>query len=168
MGDKCVSVGEKSTLLLLNSLCTNSITGLASKDLSSTIVIGCEFSSMQNALQAYRKKQLFGGGKIDVFATLLINNAKDLVADQESEIYLEYSSLNKPGTNNVTFSYLFDLKKKNEYLLKNLVHELKPDSIGYELDRNKLKRFLKELDTQLNGKIPSRPGILDASKLPSE
>ncbi|MEZ4828220.1 MAG: right-handed parallel beta-helix repeat-containing protein [Bacteroidia bacterium] len=66
IGDKGISVGEKSTAFLKGIRIRNAVTGVASKDLSEVTIETIEIRSSKTAFAAYRKKPEFGGGKIRV------------------------------------------------------------------------------------------------------
>lgn len=66
VGDKGISVGEKSTAFLKGIYIAGAVTGVASKDLSEVTIESIDLVDCQTAFAAYRKKPEFGGGKISV------------------------------------------------------------------------------------------------------
>lgn len=84
MGDKGISAGEKSTLYSFNNVVRDSGIGIASKDLSEVKAFANVFYNNRVAIALYRKKQVFGGGRINLVSSLFWNNQDDLDADAES------------------------------------------------------------------------------------
>ncbi|MDX2248753.1 MAG: right-handed parallel beta-helix repeat-containing protein [Bacteroidia bacterium] len=66
IGDKGISVGEKSTAFLKGIQIFGAVIGVASKDLSEVTIESIDLNDCQTAFAAYRKKPEFGGGKIRV------------------------------------------------------------------------------------------------------
>jgi hypothetical protein len=87
--DKCVSVGEKSTLQLVGSLLRNCGIGVASKDSSRANVRQSVFLDNGRNFSAYQKKPIFGGGRIHAEDLVVINAAKLDAHDTQSEIIAE-------------------------------------------------------------------------------
>src|SRR3989338_6082137 len=86
--DKCISVGEKSEVVVENNFLVGCDIGIAVKDNSTTSinsnVIG---ASKVSALSLYRKKQEFiKGGNVEGAGNIFLSNNKDISVD-------EYSSL---------------------------------------------------------------------------
>jgi hypothetical protein len=65
-GDKALSVGEKSIMKINNIKSSNVLTGVASKDDSNTKIQNAYFKNIKTCLAAYKKKQEFNGGRIDI------------------------------------------------------------------------------------------------------
>ena len=63
-GDKGLSVGEGSTLYLNEGFVSNANIGLSSKDLSISKVNKFSILDVSTCLEAFQKKQEFGGGSI--------------------------------------------------------------------------------------------------------
>ena len=84
MVDKGISAGEKSTLYSFNNVVRDSGIGIASKDLSQVNAFANVFYNNQVAIALYRKKQVFGGGRINIVSSLFWNNQDNLTADKES------------------------------------------------------------------------------------
>ncbi len=88
MGDKALSIGEKSTFYGINNVIRNSNIGVASKDLSNTNLYASVFYANTTAIALYRKKQTFGGGQGFVASTLFWKNTADFELDRESTLKL--------------------------------------------------------------------------------
>lgn len=84
--DKGASIGEKSHALFTNNRFVGNGNGAAVKDLSHTWFQGNVFSGNEVDLKAYRKKKIFGGGRI----------------------YLPKDSLLKPQLDKVSVTQVFD------------------------------------------------------------
>ncbi len=65
-GDKGVSIGEKSKIKIGNIEINKAIIGVASKDSSETFIDNAKIHNTNNCLAAYRKKQEFDGGFIEI------------------------------------------------------------------------------------------------------
>jgi len=64
--DKALSVGEKSLMKVNNINVSNALTGVASKDGSNTEIQNAYFNNTKTCLAAYKKKQEFNGGTINI------------------------------------------------------------------------------------------------------
>jgi hypothetical protein len=87
--DKCLSVGEVSTLTLRGSLLRGCDVGVASKDRSLADVRESVFLGNGRNFAAYQKKAVFGGARIRGRDLFLIDAAKEDVRDGASEIAIE-------------------------------------------------------------------------------
>ena len=65
-GDKGVSAGEGSNVVLVNSEIRNSLIGIVAKDGSKIAAKEVEFFDVDVCLAAYKKKQEYGTGRIDI------------------------------------------------------------------------------------------------------
>lgn len=65
-GDKGISIGEQSKSTIMNATIKNSITGIASKDLSEVIVENVLLENCNQGFTIYQKKAEFGGSKMEV------------------------------------------------------------------------------------------------------
>ena len=65
-GDKGLSAGEESHLIVEKLQIKNAVLGLAAKDLSTVIVKNIDLENCQQGFAAFRKKPEYGGGSIDV------------------------------------------------------------------------------------------------------
>lgn len=88
MGDKGLSVGERSTVTVTNVVVRDSLIGLASKDLSRVEITDSVFDSNGTAMALYRKKPIFGGGQAAVTSSLLWDNREDFSIDPLSRLTL--------------------------------------------------------------------------------
>ena len=95
-GDKCLSVGEASSLRLRGSLLRNCALGLASKDSSRADIADSVFLDNGRDLAAYRKKPIFGGATIRAERLLLVGAGEPPEADVLSEIEILASVLRGP------------------------------------------------------------------------
>jgi hypothetical protein len=86
MGDKAISVGEKSEVLAYDDVIRDSVIGVASKDLSRTRLFATTFHGNETALALYRKKPLFGGATGEVVGSLFWGNRRNLAVDGESRV----------------------------------------------------------------------------------
>jgi hypothetical protein len=85
-GDKCLSVGEASSLRLRGSLLRDCAIGVASKDRSHADIADSVFLRNGRDLAAYRKKPIFGGATIRAERLLLVGAGEPPEADVLSEI----------------------------------------------------------------------------------
>ena len=65
-GDKAISVGEKSSVKIKKIIIKNANIGIASKDGSKTLIDLAKISNTKLCLSAYKKKQEFSGGFIQI------------------------------------------------------------------------------------------------------
>jgi hypothetical protein len=96
-GDKGLSVGEASIVLLLNSLIKNNSIGIESKDRSIAAIHKSSLIDNNTNLNAYYKNWRYGsGGKILADAVFLSPSEKPISADKRSsiEIHNIWSSKN--------------------------------------------------------------------------
>lgn len=98
MGDKGVSIGEKSEILLFNVVVKHSLIGVACKDLSLVRAFACAFYGNQEAVSFYRKKQIFGGASGRIVGSLLWRNGKAFATDAESKVASSHCDLDADGT----------------------------------------------------------------------
>ncbi|MDO8574107.1 MAG: CotH kinase family protein, partial [bacterium] len=85
-GDKCISVGEKSTPLIENNILARCMIGIAVKDLSQATIINNTFSENEIAISLYQKKSEFGGGYAQVSGAVFQDNGKNVEFDDLSKI----------------------------------------------------------------------------------
>ena len=85
-GDKALSVGERSVLTTSKINIKNSKIGIASKDGSVVKVVRNNSQNLEVCLAAYRKKQEFFGGFIEVKNFFCENSESNVEADQFSQI----------------------------------------------------------------------------------
>jgi hypothetical protein len=89
--DKCLSVGERSTVAVRGVLLRSCSIAVASKDLSRTELRESVLLDNERDLAAYRKKPIFGGGRILGSDLLLVEARSGARCDAESEIVVEDS-----------------------------------------------------------------------------
>ena len=89
IGDKGLSVGENSTIELVNSKIYNSNFGVVSKDLSKLDIINLSLENCKIGLAAYQKKPEFGSGNISALNVKSKNVEKISFADINSNISLK-------------------------------------------------------------------------------
>jgi hypothetical protein len=88
MGDKAISVGERTELDAFNLRVSRSAIGVSSKDLSTTRVYASVLEGNRTAIDLHRKKSLFGGGALEMFGSLVWRNKVDFAVDGESRLRL--------------------------------------------------------------------------------
>ena len=82
-GDKALSVGEKSHVILEKILSKNSSIGIASKDSSIVKLNTAYFENVGTCLSAYKKKQEFNGGFIEIKSM----NCKNFLKKTNVDVY---------------------------------------------------------------------------------
>ncbi len=88
-GDKAVSVGEKSKLKMTKIFAKESKFGIASKDSSIVELELASFDNLNTCLAAYKKKQEFEGGIIEVKNMNCSFSDKEIISDEHSKITLQ-------------------------------------------------------------------------------
>ncbi len=162
-GDKCISVGEASAPLVVNNLLKGCVIGLATKDLSKPRVAYNTFVGNQLALQAIRKKPMFGGGEGDFMANVFADNERMLEEDLFSQngLRLSGSLSDRPlrcvGCEIVS-KIVFRAPGRGDYRLAPEVL----GASGMELPA------VDWLDPALVGTPPGRPGIYASPPAASE
>jgi hypothetical protein len=91
-GDKAISVGEKSILKSNKTFIDNSKMGVASKDSSKAFFDKINLNNVNLCLSAYKKKQEFSGGYINIKHFECLNFKYDIDIDKYSNIILENRS----------------------------------------------------------------------------
>ena len=74
IGDKAISGGEQSTVVINNAVIDHSIIGIASKDSSNITGDNVKISNTEIAYTLYRKKPEFNGGYINITHSLIEGN----------------------------------------------------------------------------------------------
>lgn len=87
-GDKGISLGEKSTIEILDATVENSIIGLASKDLTTVTVRNITLMNNEQAFTAYQKKPEYGPAKIIVEKYRAEGNKQLYVLQKDSRLKL--------------------------------------------------------------------------------
>ena len=87
VGDKLVSIGEKSNIIITDISASNSFVGIACKDGSSVEIENIKFDKVDIPLVAYNKKPAYQSGKIFVKNEPSIKEfEKKWISDQNSKI----------------------------------------------------------------------------------
>jgi hypothetical protein len=92
-GDKCISVGEGSAPVIFNNVLDNCHIGIETKDLSRSIIINNVIVNNDIGLNAYQKKEIFGGGFATVISSIIWNNGSAVEDDGVSETTITYSAV---------------------------------------------------------------------------
>jgi len=88
-GDKGVSVGEASTVVVLDSLLKGNKIGLESKDGSDAYIINTDMLNNKTQINAYLKNWRYGeGGQVDVNKVFMQGDKNVIKADKHSRIEL--------------------------------------------------------------------------------
>jgi len=120
-GDKGISAGENSNLLLYNSKITENIIGIAVKDKSSVKAIYTTFDSNNSNINAYQKNFQYGdGGSIEIYKSFFKSPDNKFSADKKSNILIEDTSFNKVINSN---NKRIILSENNNYTGKRNTHE---------------------------------------------
>ena len=88
IGDKGISAGEETTLIVTDVTIDGSQIGIASKDLSRVKVVRINLKNCKDGFAAYRKKPEFGGGVINVKSFTSEGVINLTMKDLESKINL--------------------------------------------------------------------------------
>ena len=86
-GDKAISVGERSTMIVDNLSISNSAIGVASKDLSTFRANNVNINSTKLGFTAFQKKDEYGPGSI-IIDNLNDNDWSDDVSVKKIKFYL--------------------------------------------------------------------------------
>ena len=73
-GDKGISVGENSSPVIFNNHVSKGVIGMAIKDLSNPKIINNVIVGNENGIASFMKKPFFGGGRGEVWNTILWDN----------------------------------------------------------------------------------------------
>ncbi|MFH0852544.1 MAG: CotH kinase family protein [bacterium] len=88
-GDKGVSVGERSFPNIENNKISKCTIGIASKDLSKATIKNNTITDNKTGIEAYQKKQVWGGATAILIDNILQNNETDFYQDQFSKIEIQ-------------------------------------------------------------------------------
>jgi hypothetical protein len=88
-GDKGVSVGEKSNVIIKKAKINSSSIGIASKDSSITELSELKLKDMQTCVSAYNKKQEYSGAFLKVNTFECRDFVKKLDVDKYSKIFID-------------------------------------------------------------------------------
>ncbi len=113
VGDKLISVGEKSNLFIYDILANNSYIGIASKDGSKSLVSKIDFNKVKIPFASYRKKESYKHGFLKIEKPIKINDYISITAkDKNSKILINEDEINKFNKNIIQIVY----KKKIDLL----------------------------------------------------
>lgn len=88
-GDKGVSVGERTNVLIHNTRLADNIIGLESKDDSIARIVHVDLQRNEKNLNAYRKNWRYGnGGRIEAYLSKFSGARKPSIADKHSSILI--------------------------------------------------------------------------------
>lgn len=114
-GDKAISVGEKSTMILENLSISNSAIGIASKDLSVFRANNVNVNSTKLGFTAFQKKDEYGPGSI-IIKNLNENNW----SGDESVKKLKFYLLEPSSVININgYSFKYNVDKVKDFLYGN-------------------------------------------------
>ena len=85
-GDKGISIGEKSTVYIVNPKISNAFVGIASKDLSKTYVNNLSINNVDICFASYQKKPEYGPGFLKINNTNINCNSSYLLEEGSSLI----------------------------------------------------------------------------------
>ncbi len=88
-GDKGISVGEKTNIIIENNEVKNCLIGIAVKDSSTAKILDTSLIHNETGISLYRKKQLFGGGEASLSGVVFENNSQDIELDDLSKIFYD-------------------------------------------------------------------------------
>jgi hypothetical protein len=87
-GDKGISLGEESTIEVLNTKVNNSVIGLVAKDLTEVTVGYIELTDNQTGFAAYQKKPEYGPATITVKSANMKGNGEDYLLQEGSSLQI--------------------------------------------------------------------------------
>ena len=88
VGDKVISSGENSTILLKDLVGKNSYIGIANKDGSNLIAKNINFDFVEIPFASYIKKKIYNGGSMEVFDFKIENFKKDYLLTNTTSLFL--------------------------------------------------------------------------------
>ena len=93
-GDKAISAGENSNVMIYNSLFYKNNIGLATKDGSNAYILYSKLENNKTQLSAYKKNwQYGGGGSAQVFNSYFVANTNHFNSGNKSKILIDDSSI---------------------------------------------------------------------------
>ena len=93
-GDKAISAGENSNVMIYNSLFYKNNIGLATKDGSNAYILYSNLENNKTQLSAYKKNwQYGGGGSAQVFNSYFVANTNHFNSGNKSKILIDDSSI---------------------------------------------------------------------------
>jgi len=95
-GDKGISVGENSNVIVHNSHLNSNMIGIAVKDNSIAKVVYTDFNNNIIQIGSYQKNYKYGnGGKINIFKSNFNSETNKIESDMKSNIIIDDSTFNK-------------------------------------------------------------------------
>jgi len=122
-GDKGVSVGENSNVLIYNSLIHENVVGIASKDGSYTQVLYSNLDSNKAQISLYKKNWRYGdGGYAQISNSRILNGVEDFNVDSYSKIMVNDTDIVSKDNHQEKYSNKDDLifDKKNHPLYEHI------------------------------------------------
>ena len=93
-GDKAISAGENSNVMIYNSLFYKNNIGLATKDGSNAYILYSSLENNKTQLSAYKKNwQYGGGGSAQVFNSYFVARTNHFNSGNKSKILIDDSSI---------------------------------------------------------------------------
>lgn len=92
-GDKGISVGENSSPLIFSNYISSGNFGMAIKDLSNPKIINNVIVGNEKGIASFMKKPFFGGGRGEVWNTILWDNGAEIELDALSSISVRNSDV---------------------------------------------------------------------------
>ncbi|MFQ5649796.1 MAG: right-handed parallel beta-helix repeat-containing protein [bacterium] len=155
--DKGFSVGENSSPTIINSLFKGCDIGISAKDLSFVRAANCTFVENRLAIEAKRKKPMFGGGSGEVVNCVFSGNQELLTEDYFSKgrmiIKSSLSDVTTDWEASRTAKIQFLAPEQNNYVL----HSQSMPSDGFAMT------YPEWLSGQGNGFSLQQPGIYSLS-----
>jgi hypothetical protein len=122
-GDKGVSVGENSNVLIYNSLIHENEVGVASKDGSYTQVLYSNLDSNKTQISLYKKNLAYGdGGYAQISNSRILNGVEDFSVDSYSKIMVNDTDIVSKANRQEKYSNKDDLifDKRNHPLYEHI------------------------------------------------
>lgn len=85
-GDKCISIGEVSAPVIIDNLLDHCRIGIEIKDLSTPAIINNVITNNKIGINAYQKKEFFGGGHAQISSSTIQDNGQAIVTDSVSTV----------------------------------------------------------------------------------
>ena len=123
-GDKGVSVGENSNVLIYNSLIHENEVGVESKDGSYAEVLYSNLDSNKTQISLYKKNLAYGdGGYAQISNSRILNGVEDFSVDSYSKIMVNDTDIVSKDNHQEKYSNKDDLifDKKNHPLYEHIV-----------------------------------------------
>ncbi|PIR66443.1 MAG: hypothetical protein COU51_04135 [Parcubacteria group bacterium CG10_big_fil_rev_8_21_14_0_10_36_14] len=93
-GDKCISVGENSKEpVIFNNILNGCNIGIESKDLSTPVILNNVIINNNIGINAYRKKEIFGGGFGKIYNNIIWDNKENIKTDEYSQFEADYNDI---------------------------------------------------------------------------